>query len=454
MSSQQSAVRFRWETPVWVAVVALAVIAVVTVLLLPGGGGGQADPRPKGPGPESVVSTPFKAFTDGYDCYRIPTLVTTKQGALLALAEARLDGCGDVGDIDLVLKRSYDNGRSWEPMQVLRGGGRGNRDGYGNPVPVIDADSGLISVMYAFNTWTTEPNPKYRKGAKDSKEPKEIRVRGPRALHLMHSRDEGRTWTDGHNPQPQLIKEDWEWLSVGPGHGIQLARTDMRPGRLVIAGEHRDSRGWAGAQLYYSDDAGMSWKLGAQWEAEADAAAPTEPTLAQLTDGSLYVNARSTRTCDVDRQRLAARIQDVAAPFFPDPGFRPVTDIVAPPVSGSLLQLPKDRLLFSAPSRPGSKFTDRWRLAVRTSSDGGKTWSTTGTVIKAERSGYSDLTLLPSGEVGMLYETATGSPHGYVNFTAFTPDALDAGSEDLTRPGEAGSDATAESTAGTPAPCG
>ncbi|UQX02386.1 sialidase family protein [Streptomyces sp. RerS4] len=379
---------------------------------------GQRSAKPKrAPGLTAALSAPFSAFTEGYDCYRIPTLTTTKDGTLLAIAEARTAGCDDIGDIDLVLKRSTDNGRTWGPMQVLRGAA--DPGAYGNPVPVVDSTSGRITLLHAYSTWAPDAEGN--------------RVRGPRELRLSASTDDGATWSTDPAPQPHLKGADWAWVSVGPGHGIQLTPTRPdRPGRLVVSADYRTESGESGAQLLYSDDGGLTWQPGARWGAPEGTPAPNEPALTQLPDGRIYVNARSTATCNTADHRVAALLDDASAPEFPAPGFRPVADLPAPPSSGSLLQLPGGPLLLSAPSRPGAEFSDRWTLAVRTSTDAGRTWSKTGAVVLRERAGYSDMAVLRDGRIGMLYETANGTPHGYVKFTAFTAHELQAAAQDLT----------------------
>ncbi|MEU3468166.1 sialidase family protein [Streptomyces sp. NPDC006687] len=426
MSAYQTVVRI-WRSArgrAWAVGGAVAVLAVVGSGLLPGpdgpSDGDEDSPAGAGqrkPGLTAAVSAPFSAFTEGYDCYRIPTLTTTQDGTLLAIAEARTSGCDDIGDIDLVLKRSTDEGRTWGPLQVIRGAG--DPGAYGNPAPVVDSASGRITLLHAYSTWTPAPD-----GS---------RVRGPRELRVAHSTDDGASWTTDPAPQPQLKGADWAWVSVGPGHGVQLTPTRPdRPGRLVVSADYRTESGESGAQLLYSDDGGLTWKPGARWGAPEGTPAPNEPALTQLPDGRIYVNARSTATCGTSDHRVSAIIDDAAVPEVPAPGFVPVSGLPAPPASGSVLQLPGGPLLLSAPSRPGAEFSDRWTLAVRTSQDEGRTWSKDGAVVLRERAGYSDMAALPGGRVGLLYETANGTPHGYIRFTAFGPHELRAAAEDLT----------------------
>ncbi|TDC72457.1 sialidase family protein [Streptomyces hainanensis] len=370
------------------------------------------------PPPERSLSQPFRHDTEGYACYRIPAIVTTTAGTLLAFAEARVADCADIGDIDLVVKRSTDGGRTWGELTVLRGDL--DAGGYGNPVPVVDAESGLVTLMYAYNTWTPKPD--------------DVRSRGPRSLSLLHSEDDGLTWRAGA-PLRGLKPASWTWISVGPGHGIQLQRGE-HAGRLVVAGDHDTTGDRSGGQLYYSDDGGLSWRLGAVWETVEELPNPAELSLVERVDGTLYINARG-----LDNVRLAAYSEDAGESFTPA-GFREVRDLDTPPVSGSLLRLTatdvgddRDRVLLSAPTRPGEQVGSRRRImTIRSSYDEGRTWHTVGTVITPARAGYSDLTLLPSGEIGLLYETGRHSPHGALNFTAFTELSLDAGRRELTLP--------------------
>src|SRR6185369_10250076 len=64
--------------------------------------------------------TVFKAGDEGVRTFRIPVIVRAHNGDLLAFAEARKKSAADHGDIDIVLKRSRDNGETWGPMELVQ----------------------------------------------------------------------------------------------------------------------------------------------------------------------------------------------------------------------------------------------------------------------------------------------------------------------------------------------
>jgi sialidase-1 len=394
----------------WVAVLVTTVWAVLVTLPA----AGAAGPQPRPAAPEPALSRPFISHRDGYDCYRIPALVTTRSGTLLAFAEGRLTDCADIGNIDVVLKRSTDGGRTWSDLMVLRGAD--SRGTFGTPVPVVDQISGRVSLLFAHNSWADDGD---------------RRVRRTRTLHSVHSMDEGLTWSPG-GVLGALKPAHWTWVSVGPGHGVQLRRGPYA-GRLVVAGDHRTHRGKSGGQLYYSDDGGLTWQLGAVYEIAREEAYPAELTVVELVDGSLYVNARSSRP-GPGHYRLAAASEDGGLSFTAD-GFAPAPGLAAPPVSASLLRLratdngdPRNRLLLSVPAQPGPHTATRRRtMTIRSSYDEGLTWQDTAPVITPARAGYSDLTELLTGEIGLVYETGVNSSHGTIKFTAFTAASLDGG---------------------------
>src|SRR5205807_10638805 len=102
--------------------------------------------------PETFVPV-FVGGQEGYACFRIPALVFTKSGTLLAVADGRISGCGDIPNpLDLVLKRSTDNGQTWGPLQLIADYGKNPDDtdvyptsGVTNPLPRVAAgDAALL----------------------------------------------------------------------------------------------------------------------------------------------------------------------------------------------------------------------------------------------------------------------------------------------------------------------
>ncbi|MFF9476602.1 exo-alpha-sialidase [Streptomyces roseolus] len=419
----------------WVCALALAVLAVVTLASPPPSYAATAPVPSAHPGsPASLTArvrnTPFKA-RENHFCTRIPALVTSTDGVLLAFAEGRTrmsaTGCHDVGDTDIVLRRSLDGGAHWEDPQVVVGAD--DALAHGNPAPVVDAASGRITLLYSSGDWN-------RDGAKPSRDG------FARTVRAVHSEDGGATWSPSV-ALPHTKPPEWRWVSTGPGHGIQLARGPHR-GRLIVPGDHTTGGDrTAGAQLYHSDDGGLTWTLGATTAGLGTPTAfPAELTVAETTDGDVYVSARNSapRHCGPHPHRLETTSTDGGASFAAP--FTPVANLDTSPTYGALLRLhardldgKPDRLLFSGPSRLGpNTLEDRRELAVRSSYDEGKTWQTTGTLVSAGRTGYSDLTLLADGSLGVLYETAVTVPHGNLAFAAFTEKDMDEAATELRRP--------------------
>src|SRR5262249_31475851 len=90
----------------------------------------------------------FTAGEGGYHSYRIPALVVTAKGTLLAFCEGRKKGRGDSGDIDLLLRRSTDGGRTWGKAQVVWDDGDNT---CGNPCPVVDGKTGTVWLLMTHN---------------------------------------------------------------------------------------------------------------------------------------------------------------------------------------------------------------------------------------------------------------------------------------------------------------
>jgi sialidase-1 len=333
---------------------------------------------------------PFRSGTEGYDTFRIPAAIMAGGKTLLAFAEGRKNSAADDGDIDTVLKRSSDGGCTWGPLQVIADGGG---DTLGNPTPVVDPRSGRV-VLLLCRTTGHSPN---------------------RRVYLLHSADNGATWTRPREITSAVKRPDWRWYATGPGHAIAL-RQGPHAGRLLAPANHSTATAAGpqyGSHSLYSDDGGCSWHIGYVADPPGGWLNLNEGTLAELPDGRVYINVR-------DQNGLSGAAR--ADAYSSDGGrtitgtFRPQEDLTGPVVQGSVLQIGDGGpLLYSGPSDPER----RARMAVRVSQDGGLTW-TAGRTVSTRRAGYSDLLRLDRRTTGMLYETGVDSPYETITFTRFT----------------------------------
>ncbi|MFF5308637.1 exo-alpha-sialidase [Streptomyces massasporeus] len=370
-----------------------------------------AHSQPVAASPEFDQQVLFKASQDpGYACFRIPAIVRTTSGTLLAFAEGRVLNCGDAADIDIVLKRSTDGGRTWGPLQVVT---EGAGDTHGNPAPVVDRGTGRILLAETYNTGRTDAG--------------NCTVPCDRTPHLQYSDDDGRTWSEPRDLSDEILPEHWNsWYATGPVHGIQLTR-GKHAGRLVFG---VNTETWNGsrvsanhAALVVSDDGGDSWRVGATdtWPIGQDGVfrqKPSEVTLTERADGALLVSGR-----EQDGTDLGHRSQTVSTDgggSFATP-FRDLPDLYTPQVQGATLRL-GDRMLLSAPADPDRRRT----MMIRSSYDGGRTWESVdrGTVVTTDWSGYSDMAAVGGTTVGLLYEGGAVDARDEIRFARFTEDWL------------------------------
>jgi len=338
----------------------------------------------------------YVAGQDGVHTYRIPSMILTPTGALLAFAEARRTGADDAGDIDLVVKRSHDGGRSWSAMQVV---GDGGADTFSDPCPVVDATSGAI-LLLATRSLGADREDAIIAGTS----------RGGRSIWIMKSDDDGATWSQPVEITSSVKRPDWTWYATGPGVGIQT-----RSGRLVIPANHADASGIHRSHIVYSDDGGKSWALGA-----SSIAGTNESQIVELADGRLMLNMRNHPPKDANF-RMVATSDDGGSSLSParaDPA------LVEPPAQASLLRLStvathgRNRLIFANPAS-----ATRERMTVRVSYDEGQTWPVARTIHKGPAA-YSSLVALPALTIGLLFERGDRSPYEKITFACFTLDWL------------------------------
>ncbi len=345
----------------------------------------------------------WRSGEGGYDTYRIPALIRAKSGTLLAFSEGRKAGRGDSGNIDLLLRRSTDGGRSWSPSQVIWDD-EGNT--CGNPCPVVDQKTGTILLLSTHNL-----------GIDHEKQIIAQTSKGTRTVWLLKSTDDGVSWTTAKEITQGTKKPDWTWYATGPGAGIQIQH-GLHKGRLVIPCDHIEAdTGHYYSHVIYSDDGGETWQLGGSTlEHQVN-----ECEVVELADppGRLMLNMRNYDRTNRTRQTA---LSDDGGLTWHSQKHDPV--LVEPICQASIRRLrwpgagQGGVILFS---NPGSQ-KGREKMTVRVSNDDAKTWSHSK-LINEGFSAYSSLERLDDETAGLLYEGAIGEK-GYGRIT-FVPIGLD-----------------------------
>lgn len=349
--------------------------------------------------PDPVFETVATVFDPGtkYATMRIPALVCSKKGTLLAFCEART-AMGDYAEMDLVMRRSTDGGRTWGETMVIAP--REAKRPTSNCTPIVDADGRTIHLLYQ---------------------------RGYSNCYYIRSVDDGKTWSAPTEITYAFEKfrpeYNWKVLAPGPGHAIQL-RLGKHHGRLVVpvwlcepnpnipGGVHRPSC----AATIFSDDFGKTWQRGDIVANHGDRVGadtlrnPSEHVAVELTDGRVMLNIRNE---SAPNRRLIAYSADGATGWtksFDDELFDPICMASLIRVSG-LKKGEKTQVVFVNPdskadperlNKMGAR--KRQNLTAKVSFDDGQTWPVEK-VLDPGKAGYSDLAVGPDGMMYCLYET-------------------------------------------------
>jgi len=314
--------------------------------------------------------------------YRIPALLVTKKDTLLAIAEARRQSRSDTGDIDLVVKRSKDNGKTWGPEIVIADS---EDDTMGNPCPVLLA-SGRVLLVHCWNDRARQVG------------------RGARRILVTHSDDDGKTWAKSRDITAQVNKPNWDWYATGPGAGIQLTRGKHK-GRVIVPCDHGVGRGFF-SHILYSDDNGENWKIGA-----ISPRGLNECEAVELANGDVMINSRNHGVRLFNRGVCVSH--DGGQTFDPKL-FRRDKTLVEPNCQASIRRYAWPEgdkpglILYSGPALA----TSRAQGTLRGSYDDGKTWPWKLEYYQGP-SGYSDIAVLPDGRVAVLFEKDGKSKLGF-----------------------------------------
>jgi sialidase-1 len=341
--------------------------------------------------PEEPLSL-FRAGDSGYACFRIPAIVKSAKGILLAFSEARKKGYSDTGDIDLVLRRSFDLGKTWGPLQIVWDDGENVA---GNPAPVVDDETGIISLLSTWNLGKDHESQIIDQTSQDT-----------RRIFILQSADDGGTWSKAHEITASVKQPDWTWYATGPVHGIQV-KSKLYKGRLIIPCDHIE----AGTKKYfshviYSDDHGTTWKVGGSTPQDQ----VNECTVAELPDGKLMLNMRNYER--KQRSRKVSCSIDGGATWS---AMKNDPLLIEPICQAALLDITikgkQKALAFLNPADSA----DRRNLELKISYNEGKTWEVVSTV-HAGPAAYSDLVQLNRKQLGCLYEAGIKSAYEGIHF--------------------------------------
>lgn len=335
----------------------------------------------------------FESGTEGYHTFRIPALIATNNGTLLAFAEGRKNASSDTGDIDVVLKRSNDNGKSWSDLQVVWDDGE---NVCGNPAPVVDEVSGTVFLLMTWNL-----------GEDHEKDIIAGTSRDTRRIYVTQSTDDGETWSTPKEITNSVKQTDWTWYATGPGHGIQLKKGEKKS-RLVIACDHIE----AVTKKYFShtihsDDGGDTWQPGGSTPQDQ----VNECTVAELSDGRLILNMRN-----YDRTKKSRKIS-ISSDGGENWGDIYADETLIEPICQASMERysfageEKSRLLFLNPANTDK----RENMTLRMSYDEGQTWAKSK-VLHAGPAAYSDLVKMKNGNIACLYEAGQKSPYEGIVF--------------------------------------
>ena len=358
---------------------------------------------------KEVKADIFIAAKENYNYYRIPALVQTKKGTLLAFCEARntqpdfynaatfpntpiQSGTSkDTGDIDLVVKRSEDGGATWSELQVLY---NDQHNTCGNPAPVVDQETGRIWLFWCWQRYPSKLNSDIISNISDGH---------TRRVMYSYSDDDGLTWTGPVDVTPVVKEADMNWYATGPCHAIQK-QTNPYKGRIIIPANHRPTSSVDKNQNYshciYSDDHGKTWKLGGK-----TAVGGNESCIVELGDGSIMTMMRVSAN-DVNVKNRAYSISTDGGDTWGE--FTVVPALIDPGCQGSVSNLfengkPSNTLVLSN-CYNSSK---RSNLCISLSLDNGKNWNMVKQVWSG-RAAYSDIVVLGDGSVCILYEYGSG----------------------------------------------
>ncbi|QQL45635.1 exo-alpha-sialidase [Sulfuriroseicoccus oceanibius] len=354
-----------------------------------------------------------KGGDDGSGNFRIPAMVVSNAGTVIAGFDVRWDG-NDISspdlpaNIDTAVMRSLDGGYTWEPMITVmdfdanEAGSQGN--GVGDPTLLVDRNTGRIWCAALWSKgnrgwWGSGPG---------------LTADETGQFMLSYSDDDGVTWSEPFSITSQVKDPAWNLYFNGPGKGICT-----REGTLVFPAQYKDAGGTPRSNFIYSTDNGATWVTAPAAIASGNPWT-TESQIVELDNGDLLL---SMRNHDGRKQRLWARFswdrgagETIADGSWSAPWFEQTDPTCMASVEryrSTLDGHPFSALLFSNPDS-----TAREKMSIRLSLDEGVTWPYKRKIDDL-LSAYSCLAVMPDGDIGIFYETGEQSSITRMVFARF-----------------------------------
>ena len=316
----------------------------------------------------------------GVSCYRIPAIITAPNGDLVAAIDERVPSCGDLKwskDINIVMRRSVDNGDSWSEIETVVDYPFGKSAS--DPSMIVDKVTGVIFLFFNFMDLDNEKNVYY--------------------LKVIKSIDNGQTWSSPIDITSQIAKSEWhnDFKFITSGRGIQTSSNKLL--HTLVNLEN-------GLHLFGSDDHGESWYL-----LDTPIMPGNESKIVELIDGTWMINSR----INSKGIRFVHTSTDGGATWLS----KPDSSLIDPGCNASIIRYTsikegadKNRLLFSNAKMKD----DRINMTVRISYDEGKSW-TKGKTIYNEGSAYSSMSILANGDIGLFFEKDNYQENVFVRLT-------------------------------------
>ncbi|HEY0075271.1 MAG TPA: sialidase family protein [Abditibacteriaceae bacterium] len=363
---------------------------MLTLFAAATGGSAQDHLKPVTP----TFTEVFAAGKNGFPEVRIPSIVISKTGVLLAFAEGRKN-LRDQAENKIILRRSLNGGQTWLETKVIADDGKRPLN---NPCAVVDRKNGRILLMFqSYPEQLKEASGQIKTGYEGDDIVKS---------YLIYSDDEGQTWSAFKEITHQVKRaEKVTTIASGPGIGIQLQK-GAHAGRLIMPFNEGPFGKW-NAYTAYSDDGGVSWKIGDN--VPNGTGIVNECQVVELSDGRVLLNSRQMSGTAVRKISFSNDGGQTWSPVADAP------DLTDPRCMGSILRLKNGNLLYSGP-----RSTKRENGTIYLSTDDGQTWPLHKT-LEPKFFAYSSLVELPNGTIGCLFE---GDGYKRILFARFSREWL------------------------------